>query len=400
MTTIDAGSERRPSTSLLMANLSGGHVAMTVILPSMPALAIAFSSDKVTVQLTLTLYLAGFAAIQLVAGPLSDQYGRRPVLLGGLALFAVAGVACALAPSLEALMAARFLQGAGACVGMVVSRAIIRDYYDETNTARILGFGAMATGLAPLFAPIIGGYIEVWSGWRAVFWFATAYAIVVLAAAWYMQRETHTPSAAGGRSVLSPLHSYGELIRSGPFLAYVAAGGFSMAGFFTYLASVPYVFIGLLGMTPDVFGWVNTSYLVFYILGSFLTTRLTTTVGVPRLVAWGSGLVLGASALFTGLVLFGFSDVITIVASVCATAIFHGLIFPSALAGAVSARPDIAGAGAALAGFIQIAFGAAISSLMGVFVYDSALPVAATMLVLSILGLAAAGIVYHNHRSA
>lgn len=391
MTTAEPGIAApiaRPSITLLIANLTGGHLAMTIALPSMPSVAVAFAVDAVTVQLTITLYIAMFAAAQLVAGPLSDRFGRRPVLVWGLALFTASSLACALAPDITTLIAARAAQGAGACVGMVVTRALIRDVYGATDTGRVLGYAAMAIGVAPAIAPVLGGYLEVWYGWRAAYWLTVAYSAVGLILTWWRLAETRPAGGAGPG--LGPLRGYALLLRSRVFLAYVGVTAFGAAGYFAFISAAPLVYIGALGMAPDDFSVMIAFFSLGYVGGAFIVARLVPRLGIVRLIAVGSVLILVPTA---GLVVLAFAGIAApgaVMAVIFANGVCHGLVAPPALAGIVGVRPELSGTGAALAGCLQISFGAAVSMMMGALVYETQIPMAVVMMVMAVLGLGAA----------
>jgi len=245
--TESAAIPRRPSTLLLITNISGGHLAMTIVLPSLPAMALALTVDAATMQLAFTLYIAAFAASQLVAGPLSDRFGRRPVLLWGQAMFAAASLVCALTTNVWVLIAARMVQSTGACTGMVVTRGLIRDVYGDAHTGRVLGYAAMAMGTAPAIAPVIGGHLEVWFGWRASMWLIAAYATLALIATWTMLAETRERTAPTGGAVRAMLSGFAILIRSPSFLCYAAVGASLSGTYFAFVSSAPLVFIGAFG---------------------------------------------------------------------------------------------------------------------------------------------------------
>ena len=177
---MTASGARPPLLILVLATAIGG-ISLNIFIPSMPGLARYFATDIATVQLTLTLYLAGIAAGQLVYGPLSDHYGRRPLMLAGLGLYAVSALVASLAQSIEVLILGRIAQALGGCAGIVITRAIIRDVYDRDRGASVLGYVTMAMTIAPAMAPVIGGYLDHWVGWRAGLWVLTAYGALLLA---------------------------------------------------------------------------------------------------------------------------------------------------------------------------------------------------------------------------
>jgi MFS transporter, DHA1 family, multidrug resistance protein len=386
-----------PPIALLLAYLASSYLAMAIVLPAMPAMAVALDSDAASVQLTLTAYLAAFAVGQLIIGPLSDRYGRRPILIIGFAVFTLASLACAVAPGIALLTVARAFQGLGACAGLVVTRAVIGDAFDSAATARIMGYAAMAMGVSPAIAPLIGGSLEVWFGWRSVFWFTTAYGAICLLLTWTVLRETrHVRGHAVG--LIGQLwRDYRSLMRSPNFLAFTATSGLSTAGFFAFMSAAPLVFIGAFGMRPDLFGSVILLFPLGFITGSFVTTRLTGRFGLVRLTIWGSVAVFAATLVLTALPLAGFIGAAAVIVCIPFIGFFHGLVSPTGIAGAVSARPDIVGAGAAFAGFAHLAVASLVATAMGTLVYQSQLPMAAVMLAIATLGLVAAFAVVRTH---
>ena len=390
MTDPTATAAARPSTLLMIANISGGHMAMTIVLPSLPAIALALQVRASTAQLVFTLYVAAFAAAQLVAGPMSDRFGRRPVLIAGLALFMMSSLVCALTGNIWVLIMARMAQGAGACTGMVVTRALIRDAYGEAQTGRILSYAAMAMGAAPAFAPVIGGYLEIWHGWRAGFWLTTGYATIAFIATWACLAETRARTSGGG-ALGAMIRGYGALLRTPVFLYYVVIGASLTGAFFAFISSAPLVFIGVFGVSPDTLSLLIAVLPLGYVLGSFTAARLMVRLGVVRLVLLSGVCVVIATTGYLFISLAGARDPFLLMAPLFVMGIFHGMASPSALAGVVSARPDLAGTAAALAGCLQVAFGALVALAMGTLTYVDQLPTIYVMMAFALIGLAAAG---------
>ncbi len=193
-----APAENRPSYAILIAISAVGPLALNIFMPSMPGLQKEFGVSYGVVQLTLTLYLIGMAACQLVYGPMSDRVGRRPMLLGGLSVFVVASLIAALAPSIEYLIGARLLQALGGAAGIVLARAMVRDVFDRETSASVISYITMAFVVAPMVAPALGGFLDTRFGWRADFWLLTVLGALVLASAWVWLPETHVNRSQGG----------------------------------------------------------------------------------------------------------------------------------------------------------------------------------------------------------
>jgi multidrug resistance protein len=238
----------RPPYVVLVAISAVGPLALNIFVPSMPGLQSEFGVSYGRVQLTLTLYIIGMALCQLVYGPLSDRFGRRPVLLAGMALFVVASILAALATSITVLIAARLLQAIGGASGLVLSRAIVRDLYDRDRSASVLGYITMAFVVAPMLAPTVGGLLDQIAGWRSIFVLLALLGAAALAATWRKLPETNRNLAPSIR-IAGLAAGYLTLLRSPSFLAYAFTLGFSSAVFFAFIAGAPYVMVVVLERT-------------------------------------------------------------------------------------------------------------------------------------------------------
>ena len=359
--------------ALLIVMAALGPLGMHVFLPSMPGMTAVFDTDYGMVQLTLTLYFAAFAVAQLIYGPLSDRYGRRPVVLIGIALSVLGTTACMFAPTIEALIAGRILQAVGACAGMSLGRAIIRDLYDREQAASMLAYVTMAMVLAPMAAPIIGGYLDVWYGWRASFLFVLIVSIMVVAAAVLWLQETHLDrhTVTGFASMIG---SYRRLLRHPAFRAYAFQTSFTSGAFFGFLGGAPFVFITLMERPANEYGWYFMAMAGCYMLGNYTAGRLTPRVGSDRMIRIGTGislfstLSLGAVYLAVPLTPLGLFIPMSLMS------VGHGFSMPNGNAGAVSVDPTRAGAAAGLSGFLQLATGAIASASVGALLTETAAP--------------------------
>lgn len=371
---------------LLLGALSAfGPMAIDFYLPSFPALAKAFVTDVEHVQLTLAAYFIGLAFGQLIYGPLADRFGRRPPLLVGVTIFTLASVGCALAPSLEWLIGARFVQALGGCAGMVVSRAVVRDLCDPIASAKAFSQLMLVMGLAPILAPLGGGLLLELFGWQSIFWGLTLFSALVLLgiAAWLPE----TLSSVMPRAPLSgALGQYRRLFGDWQFLAYGMTGGFAIAGMFAYIAGSPFVFIQLYGVPPEHYGWLFGSNAAGFILVAQVNAFLLRHRGPSfwmRRVTWiylaCAAALLVVSSLQTEslwpllLPLFG-----------CIASL--GCILPNASACAMAGQGQNAGSASALMGSLQFGVAAGAAALVGVLHDGSAMPLA---LVISLCGCAA-----------
>lgn len=377
---------RRPGLPILVAITGMGPLALNIFMPSMPGLQRVFHADYATVQLTLTLFLIGLAVAQLAYGPISDRHGRRPVLLAGMSIFVVGSIACLIAPTIEILIAARVLQAVGACAGMVLSRAIIRDLYDRDDAVSMLAYVMAAMVVIPMLAPSVGGVLDEWFGWWASFAFCALAGAIVLTAAWLVLHESHTPSTAA-RGAADMALDFLRLLRNPSFSSYAFQGAFTSTAFFSFLSGAPYVTIDILGRSPAEYGLYFISLSLMYILGNFLSGRYSKRVGLDRMIWIGTSIGAVATGSFLACAAAGMVSVVTLFGTIAFMTVGNGLTIPNSMAGAISAEPRIAGAAAGLAGFLQMGLGAVATLIVGALLEDTALPLALVMFCGSTTGL-------------
>lgn len=341
-----------------------GPMALNIFLPSMPGLAQQFGVEYGTVQLTLTLYLVGLSLAQLVYGPLSDRHGRRPVLLWGMALFLVGSLICTFAPSIEALMLGRMLQAIGGCAGLVLGRAIVRDLYDRDRSAAMIGYVTMAMTLAPMLAPALGGYLDIWLGWRSSFAFCSIAGAVVTLWVALVLPETLAPGG-GGEGFSGLLRGYRDLLRSPAFCGYAFQTAFTSGMFFAFIAGAPFVVVTVLGLPPSSYGLWFVVVSAGYLAGNFLTGRFSVRFGVDRMIAAGATIALLGIAAQAIIGWLGLLSLPAIFLPMAVVALSNGLTLPNGIAGAVSINPRAAGAAAGLSGALQMLTGAAAAVLVG-----------------------------------
>ena len=345
---------KRPSLILLTGLAAVGPFAMNIVVPAMPALARIFETPYGAMQLILSAYLAATALIQLVLGPLSDRFGRRPVILGSLLVYLAGTLVCAFAPTVEVLVAGRIVQAAGACGGLVIGRAIIRDLFSREKAASWMGYVTMAMVIAPMLAPLAGGYLFDAFGWQAMFWLSAGLGVAILAAALPHLHETRRRDAAanGGLSWGAVL----ALVRDRCFCGYVIVISFASAMFFTFLGGAAYVVTEVFGRPASEFGTYFIVSAVGYMIGNFLSGRFAERFGPQRMISLGLVFaVLGLTLLWA---LSGIPHTAALFLPMTVLAVSNGLTLPSATASAVSIRPELAGTAAGLAGSLQIGVGA------------------------------------------
>lgn len=355
----------RPPYGILVAISAVGPLALNIFVPSMPGLQVEFGVSYGIVQLTLTLYIMGMALCQLAYGPLSDRFGRRPVLLGGMALFVVASVMASLATSIGMLVVARLLQAVGGASGLVLSRAIVRDLYDRDRSASVLGYITMAFVIAPMLAPTIGGLLDELAGWRSIFVLMAVLGAAALAASWRNLPETNRNLAPSLR-ISGLIAGYGRLVRVPNFLAYALTLGFSSAMFFAFVAGAPYVMVVMLGLTPLDYGLWFMIVSIGYMLGNFFSGRYSQRIGTDRMVTIGNLVTMAAGFACLGAALLGYVSPVTLFVPMLFAALGNGLTIPNAIAGAISVDASMVGTAAGFAGFLQMAVGAGSAQLVGV----------------------------------
>jgi DHA1 family bicyclomycin/chloramphenicol resistance-like MFS transporter len=360
----ESSSRRLPSVVILIAMSAIGPMALNIFMPSMPGLARHFQVDYGLVQLTLTFYLIGLGLAQLVYGPLSDRYGRRPVLLWGLGIFCVGSLLCALAPSIEMLMIGRAFQAVGGCSGLVLGRAIIRDLYDRDRSAAMIGYVTMAMSLAPMFSPALGGYLDTLFGWRASFAFCALAGVIVLACVILTLPETLAEPGLG-EGIGAMLRGYASLLRSPAFCGYALQTAFTSGMFFAFIAGAPFVVVTVMGQPPSSYGLWFMIVSVGYFAGNFCTGRFAVRLGVDRMIAIGAVIGLFGILALAAIGWLGLLTLPGLFLPMAVVALSNGLTLPNGTAGAVSVNPRAAGAAAGLSGALQMLVGAGAAVLVG-----------------------------------
>lgn len=359
-------------------------------LASLPHLAGDFGVTPAAVQQTLSLFVIGFGCAQLISGPLSDRFGRRPVLLGGLALYIATSLACALAPTLELLVIIRFGQAIGCCTAAVVARAVVRDAYAPADGARMLAKASTLLSLAPLFGPILGGYLQVWFGWRAAFLFHTLFGLALLAATWHMFRETNLQPNPDATRAGQLVQVYRRIAGAGVFWAWMLPGALSYAAIFTFISGSSFVLINVLGVPTHYYGYCFAFGVSGYLMGTIVCRRLLSSIGLARSALLGAAISLLAGVLFALLVLAGARHWSVVLICQFLMMGAHGINFPCAQSGAVAPFPREAGAAAGLLGFFTMLAALLTGTWVGLSHDGTLQPLALTSATLGILLFASA----------
>lgn len=281
----------KPSARRLAIVLGGlamiGPFSIDTMFPAFPQIGEQFGADKVGLQQTISAYLFAYALMSLVHGPLSDAIGRKRVILGGLTVFALASVGCALSTSLPMLLAFRALQGMSAGVGLIVGRAAIRDVFQGDYAQKLMSQVSMIFGIAPALAPILGGWILGWERWPAIFWFLVLFAVLLLCATWIGLPETHPPEARFRPRPKELLRNHAYIFLNRRFQRFAAAGAFNFAALFLYISSAPAFVLDHLKLQQDQFGWFFVPTIAGMVFGSFLSGRAAGRIGGTRLAGMG-----------------------------------------------------------------------------------------------------------------
>jgi DHA1 family bicyclomycin/chloramphenicol resistance-like MFS transporter len=351
--------------ALLTALVALGPLSTDLYLPSLPTLAEVFATDAARVQLTLSVYLAGFAVAQLAYGALSDRFGRRPVMLGGLVIYFVASLGCLFAASIEQLIAARFVQAIGACAGPVLGRAIVRDAWGPLEAARALAYISGAMALAPLVGPALGGVLTVTFGWQANFALLAIFSGLQVLAVWYWLGETNAHRDPAATQLASMAGNFRVLLADRQYVGCVLALGLSYSALFAFISGSSFLLIGTYGLSPAVYGLCFGLVVAGYIAGTQIAGRLVRRAGVDRLLLAGGWLGAAAGSAMLALRLGGVGHLAAVLAPMFFVTVSVGLAMPSAAARALAPYPKMAGAASSLMGFLQMGLAALVGLVVG-----------------------------------
>ena len=365
--------------AILMVMLALLPLSTDLYLASLPGISRYFHSSISQVQLTLSVFVAGFALSQLVLGPLSDRYGRRPVVLACGALYVAASLACMWADSMATLLAARFVQSVGACGGTVVGRAIVRDTYGAGGTARMLGYLHAGVALAPILGPTLGGTLEMWLGWRANFALLAGIGSVLLAAVWLLLAETNRQRDPRATDLSPMLAHYRTLLGDRRYVGYALCLSCGYAGIFAFLSGASFLLIPVLGLTPQRFGMYFGVTVLGYVIGTMSAGRWSFRLGIDRMLKYGTLLALVSGSAMLALALAGMQSLAALLLPMFFYLIATGINLPNAMAGAIGPFPKMAGMASALMGFIQMSVGAGVGYAVGRLHDGSTVPMTAAI---------------------
>ena len=371
---------------LLLATLP---FAVDLTLPSMPMTAAAFGTSDAAVQFSLSAFVAGLAAGQLVYGPVSDRFGRRPVLMIGLGLFLAASIGCALAPSIEALTAFRAIHGLAACAMSVLARAVVRDLYRDENAARMYAQIMMVHGLAPLIGPILGAHLTIRFGWQAAFWFLAAYAAVLMVLVWRALGESLARRDPAATRPADVLNNYVRVLTDRPYVGYLLAMAACYSGLFAFLFASPATLINQFGLSVADYGYLFSATMLVHLVGTWVSARLVRRRSIAGTIVPGA-LVMAASGIAAaGLGLARIDTAAAVVAPVGLFMFAFCFIVPPAQAAAMSRFDRNTGAAASMMGFVQLAFSSATGALVGHFADGTQIPMVLAIGIASLCPIAA-----------
>jgi len=367
---------------------------MNIFLPMLPEIARELETTPAMAQYVLTLFLATSAISQLVVGPASDRFGRRPVVLACSGVFVIATLICVFATSIEMLLLGRVLQASSAA-NLAISRAIVRDLYDREKAASMIGYITMAMAVIPMLGPVAGGAIGEVFGWRGPFGLLLIIGVLMFVLIWHDVGETHTPVR---NPIKEQLRDYGSLLREPLIWGYLGCATLASGAYFAFLGGAPFVGEILLGLQPAELGAFFGLVALGYIFGNFLSGRYSETIGMEPMMLYG-GLIaavgvaisLTLMSLFEQQALFLFGPMLLV-------GVGNGMTLPNANAGAISVRPDLAGSASGLGGFLQIGGGAALAAMSGLFISEAnqGMPLYIIMFLSTIGGAAIAAMMYRS----
>lgn len=361
-----------------------GPISLSLFTPAMPALVAAFDTTESMVKLTLSFYFAGFAVAQLVCGPLSDGFGRKPVTLVFMLIYLAASLMAVFAPTIDLLVAARFLQGIGAAVGVSVSRALVRDLFTSDRSARIMNLIGLIMGIGPAFAPTVGGLMMTAFGWESIFLFMAGAAVVILATVHLAMRETVSRDLSRFRPG-TLMRSYGTLFADRYFILSSLTLAGAAGALYTQATVLPFILMNRVGLTPTEFGVGMLMQSGSFFAGSLATRRLMSRFGAFRIVPVGLVFVAAGSIALAVLLRLHEPTFLSVMGPVSLYAFGIAFVMPAMSTASVAPFPHMAGAAASLSGFLQMG-GGLVGGLIAAGIGN---PAAALSTVIPCMGLVA-----------
>lgn len=369
---------------------------MSIFLPSLPTMTEAFGTEYAVMQLSISLYLAFTALVQIIIGPFSDRYGRRPVVIFSLSIFALSSVGCYLATSIEVFLAFRMI-GASVAVGMVASRAIVRDVVPMAQAASTIGYVTMGMSLVPMVAPTVGGFVDELFGWRAIFLFTFAFGAGLALLCWADQGETNKQKSV---SFTAQFHDYPELFSSPRFWGYALSAAFASGAFFAFLGGSPYVASVVYDLPPTTTRYLFGIPALGYFVGNLYSGRNSVRVGVNKMILMGCIILVVGMAASLFVTSIGYGSAFTFFGFCTMVGLGNGLVLPNANAGLLSVRPHLAGSASGVGGALMIGGGAALAAIAGALLErgDGPFPLQWVMLLSAVASLISIWLVLRRER--
>lgn len=364
---------------ILGALTAMGPLAIDMYLPALPTIAREMATSIASVQVSLAMYFVGIACGQAFYGPLSDRWGRKRALYFGLILFSAASIGCALAGNVNALIALRFLQALGGCAPLVVPRAVVRDYFDQRGSVRMLSVLMLVMGLAPILAPLVGGQLLVNFGWRSVFWVLAAYGVFWLVIVTMFLPESLPAVRRRRQRATDVMAMYLGLLRDRTYIGYVLTGALIFAGLLAYISGSPFVFIELFHVPPEQYGLFFGVNAIGIIIASQVNRWLANRYDARHIISAVLPVSVTAGAVLLVDAAMGFGGFPGILVPLFFYISSHGFIMPNTTALAMAPHGAVAGSASALLGTVQFVLGASAGALLGVFGNGTAVPLAAVI---------------------
>lgn len=374
-------------TALLAALTMLSPLSIDLYLPTLPAIGLAFGVSPSQVQLTLSAYLIGFAFGQIGYGPISDWYGRRSGLLVALVCYCLGSLICLLAPSIEVLIGARVLQAFGGSGAIVLARAVVRDFYSGARAGKELSMMGLVMAFGPVFAPLIGGALQVLFGWRSAFAVLLVFGLALTVTVARKLPETLAEKPDTRMSLASLLAGYRDLIRIRDFNLYLLIGAVSYTGLLSWLAAVPFIYHIRFGLTPFIMAVALSASGVGFLVGTSIATRIVVRTGIVRTMGIGAAVMLAGAIAICIAVAVDFDSVVWITVAVAINLVGFGLLYPQAIAGGLSCAAERAGAASSLLGFAPQMSAAILSAWVVANIAKSAWPAALAVTAMALLVL-------------
>ncbi|MGI9355848.1 MAG: multidrug effflux MFS transporter [Rhizobiaceae bacterium] len=392
------GASTPPHIATLVVLAGASVMAMNIFLPMLPTIAEELNTTPAMAQYVVTLFLAATGISQLFIGPMADRYGRRPVLLAAMGVFIVATLVCIFATTIEMLLMGRTFQASTAAC-MALSRAILRDLFDRSKAASMIGYVTMAMAVIPMISPTLGGVLGEAYGWRSPFVTLLIVGLIMFALIWFDLGETHKPSSSSMRAQLT---DYRSLLKEPVVWGYFICSSLGSGAYFAFLGGAPFVGDKVLGLTPSALGLYFAFVAVGYMFGNFLSGRFSERIGIEPMMFYG-GLV-ASIGVATSLTLMSLLEphATYLFLPMMLVGMGNGMTLPNANAGAISVRPDLAGSASGLGGFLQIGGGAALAALSGVLISEAnqGMPLYIIMFFSSLSSAVVAWLMFRHSRKA